>query len=98
MSSLWQATVVAILLSGGVAQAEPRRPEILSIDPALRERLERLGTLLQEGLTEFGAAVNDFADQVPRYGMPRVLPNGDILVPRQPAPPPEPAGPRTWRM
>ena len=69
---------VALLLSAPQAMAaEDWQRE-------LRSELERMGVLTEESLQKLGRALNEALGKVPRYAMPEVLPNGDIIIRRLP--------------
>lgn len=78
----------ALLAAAPAAAQEPPAPP-----PPPEERLEDSARAAVEALiARLGAmieALGRFAEDLPAYEAPRMLPNGDILIPRRRDPPPE---------
>ncbi len=58
--------------------------------PAVAAEPPTIGQRLDSALGQLEALARSLAELVTRYGAPRVNERGDIVVPRLPAPPPEP--------
>lgn len=52
--------------------------------PAAADERARPEDLAREGAGKLLRALELFLDSIPRYGAPRVAPNGDIVIPRAP--------------
>jgi len=52
--------------------------------PAAADERARAEGLAREGAGKLLRALELFLDSIPRYGAPRVDPNGDIVIPRSP--------------
>lgn len=48
---------------------------------------EDVGELAREGFERLRRAFELMLDRIPRYGAPRMTPDGDIVIPRLPDPP-----------
>lgn len=70
MAAMRKLAVILLLLAGPAAAEEQARPEDLA----------------REGAAKLMRALELFLETLPRYEAPRVLPNGDILIPRAPRP------------
>jgi hypothetical protein len=52
--------------------------------PAAADERARAEELAREGAGKLLRALELFLESIPRYGAPRVEPNGDIVIPRAP--------------
>jgi hypothetical protein len=73
----------AVLLAAAPAAAEPP-----ALADRLREELERAAEALRRGMDRLLIDLEEAARALPRYEMPQMLDNGDIVIRRKP---PEPA-------
>lgn len=76
------------LAAPATAQAEDWRRE-------LRGDMKRAEELAKKGIEEFGRAVMEALEKLPRYGMPEMTPEGDIIIRRYPRRSPAPAKPNS---
>lgn len=77
MAAMRKLAIVLLLLAGPAAAEERDRPEDLA----------------REGAAKLMRALELFLETLPRYEAPRMLPNGDILIPRAPRRETEPSEP-----
>lgn len=52
-----------------------------------RDGMKQVEGLAKQGVEQVGRALDKALSKLPRYGLPEILPNGDIIIRRHPAPP-----------
>ena len=52
-----------------------------------QDEMKRVEGLAKQGVEEVVRTLDKALSKLPRYGLPEILPNGDIIIRRHPAPP-----------
>ena len=86
-------SILAIAAMFGLTAPAPAQAEDWQRE--LRGDMKRAEALAKKSLEEFGRAVIEALEKLPRYGMPEMTPEGDIIIRRMPRRAPAPAKPNT---
>lgn len=94
LAGLW---LTGMSLAGVVAMAAPAAADDRPSDdlPSGQSDDSPLSAEAQRALEEIERMVRDLDQllgQIPRFGLPEMTEDGDILIPRLPNPPPDPRG------
>jgi hypothetical protein len=79
----------ALLLASALLAASPAFAADKSAAERLREELERTAESLAGNLERLLSTFEEVAREVPRYDVPQMLENGDIIIRRKPQDPAE---------
>ena len=86
-------SILAIAAMFGLAAPTPAQAEDWQRD--FRADMKQAEALAKRSIEEFGRALNEALQRLPRYGMPEMTPEGDIIIRRYPRQSPAPEKPNT---
>ncbi len=86
-------SILAIAAMFGLAAPAPAQAEDWQRE--FQGEMKRAEELAKKSLEEIGRAVMEALEKLPRYGMPEMTPEGDIIIRRYPKRSPAPAKPDT---
>ena len=76
--------ILAAILVAGPARAADDNDDSQYLYPFIdRERHELIERLLRDGFSDLAEAMNELIDALPRYELPEITPDGDIIIRRK---------------